>query len=118
MKRITYNSSIWWNVSKCSNAVVASNGPVEVLPGNHWQPRGSQRYDMPNPAKQIVLGATLLVGITMVANADPLPRAGDKSAASDAGMPSGAKSRRIFYAQPESLGFHTPSPTAVARAHA
>jgi len=46
---------------------------------------------MPNPAKQIVLGAALLVGITMVANADPLPRAGDKSAASDAGMPSGAR---------------------------
>ena len=46
---------------------------------------------MPNPAKQIVLGAALLVGITMVANADPLPRADDKSAASDAGMPSGAR---------------------------
>jgi len=45
---------------------------------------------MPNPAKQIVLGAALLVGITMVANADPLPRTGDKSAASDAGVPSGA----------------------------
>ena len=55
------------------------------------------------------LRAALLVGITMVANADPLPRADDKSAASDAGMPSGAKSRRIFYAQPESLGFYTPS---------
>ena len=46
---------------------------------------------MPNPAKQIVLGAALLVGITMVTNADPLPRAGDKSAASDAGVPSGAR---------------------------
>ena len=46
---------------------------------------------MPNPAKQIVLGAALLVGITMVANADPLPRTGDKSAASDAGVPSGAR---------------------------
>jgi hypothetical protein len=46
---------------------------------------------MPNPAKQIVLGAALLVGITMVANADPLPRTGDKSAASDTGVPSGAR---------------------------
>src|SRR5215471_8135757 len=75
---------------KCSDAVVASNGPVEVPLGHHGQPRGSQRYDMPNPAKQIVLGAALLVGITIVANADPLPRTGDKSAASDAGVPSGA----------------------------
>jgi hypothetical protein len=46
---------------------------------------------MPNPARQIVLGAALLVGITMVANADPLPRTGDKLAASDAGVPSGAR---------------------------
>jgi hypothetical protein len=45
---------------------------------------------MPNPAKRIVLGAALLVGITMVANADPLARTGDKSAASDASVPSGA----------------------------
>ena len=42
---------------------------------------------MPNPAKQIVLGATLLVGTTMVANADPLPRAGDKSATSGNEVP-------------------------------
>src|SRR5262249_16269148 len=76
---------------KCSNAVVASNGPVEVPLGHHGQPRGSQGYDMPNPAKQIVLGAALLAGITMVANADPLPRTGDKSAAPDAGVPSGAR---------------------------
>jgi hypothetical protein len=46
---------------------------------------------MPNPAKQIVLGAALLVGITMVTNADPLPRTGDKSAASGAAVPSGAR---------------------------
>jgi hypothetical protein len=46
---------------------------------------------MPNPAKQIVLGAAFLVGITMVANADPLPCTGDKLAASDAGVPSGAR---------------------------
>jgi hypothetical protein len=43
---------------------------------------------MPNPAKQIVLGAALLVAITMVANADPLPRTSDKSAASGAAVPS------------------------------
>ena len=42
---------------------------------------------MPNPAKQIVLGAALLVGTTMVANADPLPRAGDKSATSGNEVP-------------------------------
>ena len=46
---------------------------------------------MPNPAKQIVLGAALLVGITMVTNADPLPHTGDKSAASGAAVPSGAR---------------------------
>ena len=46
---------------------------------------------MPNPAKQIVLGATLLVGTTMVANADPLPRTGDKSATSGAAVASGAR---------------------------
>ena len=46
---------------------------------------------MPNPAKQIVLGAALLVGTTMVANADPLPRTGDKSATSGAAVPSGAR---------------------------
>jgi len=46
---------------------------------------------MPNPAKQIVLGAALLVGTTMVANADPLSRTGDKSAASGAAVPSGAR---------------------------
>ena len=46
---------------------------------------------MPNPAKQIVLGAALLVGTTMVTNADPLPRTGDKSAASGAAVPSGAR---------------------------
>jgi hypothetical protein len=46
---------------------------------------------MPNPAKQIVLGAVLLVGITMVANADPLSRTADKSAASGAAAPSGAR---------------------------
>jgi hypothetical protein len=43
---------------------------------------------MPNPAKQIVLGAALLVGTTIVANADPLSRTGDKSAASGAAVPS------------------------------
>jgi hypothetical protein len=46
---------------------------------------------MPNPAKQIVLGAALLVGTIMVANADPLPRTGDKSATSGAAVPSGAR---------------------------
>jgi hypothetical protein len=46
---------------------------------------------MPNPAKQIVLGAALLVGITMVANADPMSRTGGKSAASGAAVPSGAR---------------------------
>ena len=46
---------------------------------------------MPNTAKQIVLGAALLVGTTMVANADPLSRTGDKSAASGAAVPSGAR---------------------------
>jgi hypothetical protein len=46
---------------------------------------------MPNPAKQIVLGAALLVGTTMVANAEPLSRTGDKSAASGAAVPSGAR---------------------------
>jgi hypothetical protein len=46
---------------------------------------------MPNPAKQIVLGTALLVGITMVANAEPVPPTGDKSAASDAAVPSGAR---------------------------
>jgi hypothetical protein len=46
---------------------------------------------MPNPAKQIVLGAALLVGITMVANAEPVPPTGDKSAASGAAVPSGAR---------------------------
>ena len=46
---------------------------------------------MSNPAKQIVLGAALLVGITMVTNADPLPGTGNKSTASGASMPSGAR---------------------------
>jgi hypothetical protein len=46
---------------------------------------------MPNPAKQIVLGTALLVGITMVANAEPVPPTGDKSAASGAAVPSGAR---------------------------
>jgi hypothetical protein len=46
---------------------------------------------MPDLVKQIVLGAVLLVGITMVAQADPLPRAGDKSAASGAAVPSAAR---------------------------
>jgi len=45
---------------------------------------------VPNPANQIVLGAALLVGTTMVTNADPLPHIGDKSAASGAAVPSGA----------------------------
>ncbi|HJZ14105.1 MAG TPA: hypothetical protein VJ251_01415, partial [Stellaceae bacterium] len=44
-----------------------------------------------NPAKQIVLGTALLVGITMVANAEPVPPTGDKSAASGAAVPSGAR---------------------------
>ena len=46
---------------------------------------------MPNPATQIVLGAALLVGTTMVANADPLSRTADISAASGAAVPSGAR---------------------------
>ena len=46
---------------------------------------------MSNPAKQIVLGAALLLGITTVTNADPVPRTGDKSAASGAAVPSGAR---------------------------
>ena len=46
---------------------------------------------MPNPVKQIVLGTALLVGITMVANAEPVPPTGDKSAASGAAVPSGAR---------------------------
>ena len=46
---------------------------------------------MPDPAKQIVLGTALLVGITMVANAEPVPPTGDKSAASGAAVPSGAR---------------------------
>jgi len=46
---------------------------------------------MPNPAKQIVLGTALLVAITMVANAEPVPPTGDKSAASGAAVPSGAR---------------------------
>ena len=46
---------------------------------------------MPNPAKQIVLGTALLVGITMVANAEPVPPTGNKSAASGAAVPSGAR---------------------------
>ena len=46
---------------------------------------------MPNPAKQIVLGTALLVGITVVANAEPVPPTGDKSAASGAAVPSGAR---------------------------
>lgn len=46
---------------------------------------------MSNPAKQIVLGTALLVGITMVGNAEPVPPTGDKSAASGAAVPSGAR---------------------------
>ena len=46
---------------------------------------------MPNPAKQIVLGAALLAGTAMVTNADPLPRTDGKSAASGAAVPSGAR---------------------------
>ena len=46
---------------------------------------------MPNPAKQIVLGTALLVGITIVANAESMPPTGDKSAASGAAVPSGAR---------------------------
>ena len=46
---------------------------------------------MPNPAKQIVLGAALLVGTTIVTNADPLPPTDGKSAASGAVVPSGAR---------------------------
>jgi hypothetical protein len=46
---------------------------------------------MSNPAKQIVLGTALLVGITMVANAESMPPTGDKSAASGAAVPSGAR---------------------------
>jgi hypothetical protein len=64
---------------------------VEFRLDDHGQPRASQRYDMPSPAKQIVLGAAFLAGITMVTNADPLPRSGDKSTASGAATPSGAR---------------------------
>ena len=46
---------------------------------------------MSNPAKQIVLGTALLVGITIVANAESMPPTGDKSAASGAAVPSGAR---------------------------
>ena len=46
---------------------------------------------MPNLAKEILLGAALLVGTTMVANADPLSRTTVKSAASVAAVPSGAR---------------------------
>jgi hypothetical protein len=46
---------------------------------------------MLNPAKRIVLGAALLVGTTIVANADPLSRTADMSAASGAAVPSGAR---------------------------
>jgi hypothetical protein len=41
---------------------------------------------MSNPAKQVVLGTALLVDITMVTNADPVPGTGDKSAASGAAV--------------------------------
>jgi hypothetical protein len=44
---------------------------------------------MPNPAKQIVLGAALLVSVTMVTNADPLSLTGGKSAPLAAAVPSG-----------------------------
>src|SRR5690242_6140556 len=71
--------------------VLASNGPIEVPQGHHGQPRRSQRYDMLNPAKQIVLGAALLFGSTMVTNADPLTRTDGRSAASGAAVPSGAR---------------------------
>src|ERR1700732_4438504 len=63
----------------------------EVPAGHRGQLRGRQRYDMSNPAKQIVLGAALLVGITTVTNADPVPRTGDKSTGSAAAVPSGAR---------------------------
>jgi hypothetical protein len=46
---------------------------------------------MPNPAKQIVLGAVLLVGATMAASADSLSRTGDNPAASGAALPSEAR---------------------------
>ncbi len=46
---------------------------------------------MPNPTKQIVLSAALLVGATMITNANPTPHTGDKSAASGAAVPSGAR---------------------------
>ena len=46
---------------------------------------------MPNPAKQIVLGAALLVGTTIVVNGGPLSRTAGKSAASGAAVPSGAR---------------------------
>ena len=46
---------------------------------------------MSNPAKQIVLGTALLVGITIVAKAEPVPPTGDKSSASRAAVPSGAR---------------------------
>jgi hypothetical protein len=46
---------------------------------------------MPNPAKQIVQSAALLVGITMAANAEPMPPTGDKSAAAGPAASSGAR---------------------------
>ena len=46
---------------------------------------------MPNPARQIVLSATRLVGTTLVTNADPPPHTGDKSTAAGAAVPSGAR---------------------------
>lgn len=46
---------------------------------------------MSNPAKQIVLGAALLVGATIVATAEPVPPTGDKSAALGAAAPSGVR---------------------------
>ena len=46
---------------------------------------------MPNPAKQIVQSAALLVGITMAANAEPMPPTGDKSAAAGPVASGGAR---------------------------
>jgi hypothetical protein len=54
---------------------------------------------MSNPAKQIVLGAALLVGTTMVTNADPLPRTGDKSTASGAARRGPESSGRLARCQ-------------------
>jgi hypothetical protein len=65
---------------------------------------------MSNPAKQIVLSAALLVGITTVTNADPVPRTGDKSTGSAAAVPSGARQL-----SDNKVGAHPPSDATPTR---